>query len=130
MEKDGLFSLEMSLNASAFKAGGTGEPAAPYPARFLGALPPDLPALFPSEDTGSPACSMPCGGQEAGPPVEPRSLVEPFRENNETQVRRGVRYHGALKVLVSHLCLPKHTKLKCFFLFSMGYDRKQVTFDE
>lgn len=79
---------------TAFKAGGTGEPAAPYLARFLGALPPDLPALFPSEDTGSPACSMPCGGQEAGPPAELRSLVGPARENDETQVRRGVGYHG------------------------------------
>lgn len=105
---------------TALKAGGTGEPAAPYPARFLGALPPNLLALFPSEDTGSPECSMPCGGQEAGPPAEPRSLVEPARENDETQVRRGVSYHRALMVLVSHLCLPKTHKAEMLFYIFCG----------
>lgn len=56
------------------------ERATPYPARFLGGLPPNLPAPFPSEDTGSPKYSMPCGAQEGGPLVELRSLVEPDRE--------------------------------------------------
>lgn len=105
---------------TALKAGGTGEPAAPYPARFLGALPPNLLALFPSEDTGSPECSMPCGGQEAGPPAEPRNLAEPAREKDETQVRRGVSYHGALMVLVSHLCLPQTHKAEMLFSIFCG----------
>lgn len=65
---------------TAFNAGVNGVASSTYPAHFLGALPPDLPALFPSEDTGSPEYSMPYGGLEAGPLAELRSLVEPARE--------------------------------------------------
>ena len=49
----------------------------PYLARFLEAPPQGLPVPFPSEGTGFPMYSTPCGGPVEGPLMELRSLMAP-----------------------------------------------------
>lgn len=48
-----------------------------YLARSLEGPPLDLPVPFPSEGTGFPEYSMPCGGPGGGHPVGLRSLMAP-----------------------------------------------------